>query len=274
MNPSTGSTFLERSRPLSRPFFRLGITLAGFIFWVILEGFVYDILNFIDGSIVRSAFSGFISLAVLIPFWWLVPGAAGRTGKKEFRMALAASAVLFLPFIVTALLTGSAYAGIPPVWFLYAAALLFLAATEEFLCRGFMLDAMSFGGNRLTGLLLSSLAFAMLHLGNDYASFAGIVNIFLAGALFGFLRFLTNGLLYPVLIHWIWNLTTGMIFGWNVSGIELASIFRPLNPPPWGGFGPEESILMTIGTLGAIAILVKKLYLPDNDALPGIDRSV
>ena len=133
------------------------------------------------------------------------------------------------------------------------------------------MDSLSFGGSRLTGLLLSSLAFAAFHLGNDCVSAAGIANIFLAGALFAFMRIATDGLVYPTLFHWLWNLMTGMVLGWSVSGHSLMpSLFGPASSPPWGGFGPEESILMTVGTLGAILILLKRINSPDDDEPPGV----
>ncbi|NOQ22228.1 MAG: CPBP family intramembrane metalloprotease [Candidatus Aegiribacteria sp.] len=274
MNTHGKITFLERRcSPPVRPFFRLGITLAGFFLWVLLQEFLSGFFNLTENIIPNYAVAGFIALIVLFPLWKMVPEVAGRAGRKNGRIAAAASAVLFIPFIVIALLSGLEYVGITSGWLLFAAALFLLAASEEVICRGFMMDALSFRGCRLSGLLLSSLAFAMLHLSNSHAAFAGIVNIFLAGALFGFLRLVTDGLFYPILAHWLWNLATGMVFGWNVSGHTLLpTIFRTTDHPPWGAFGPEESILMTIGTLGAIAVLIKKLYLSDNDALPGIHK--
>ncbi|MCK5115052.1 MAG: CPBP family intramembrane metalloprotease [Candidatus Aegiribacteria sp.] len=264
-------TFLERRcSPLARPFFRLGLTLAGFLLWGVFQGFLSGVLGLEEANIPNFAIVSFIALIVLFPFWRLVPEVARRFGRNNGRLAVAASAVLFIPFIIIALRSGLEYVGFTSEWFQFAAALFLLAASEEILCRGFMMDSLGFRRSRNSGLVLSSLAFALLHLGNFHAGFASIVNIFLAGALFGLLRLLTDGLFYPVLVHWLWNLTTGMIFGWNVSGHALLpTIFRTTNHPPWGAFGPEESILMTIGTLGAIAVLIKKLYLPDNKALPG-----
>ncbi|MCD4775370.1 MAG: CPBP family intramembrane metalloprotease [Candidatus Aegiribacteria sp.] len=275
MNMNGKATFLEKHcSPLARPFFRLGIALAGFILWVILQGFISGVLGFVENWILNMSVAGFIAVIVLFPFWKLVPEITGISGRRNGWTAAAASAVLFIPFIVIAFSTGLEYAGAGMKWLLFAAALLFLAATEEIVCRGFMMDVLSFKKNRHTGLLLSSLVFTMLHMGNDHASFAGIANIFLAGVLFGFMRLVTGGLIYPTLLHWLWNLTTGMVFGWNVSGHSLLpTIFRPITHPPWGAFGPEESILMTIGTLGAIAVLMKKLYLPDNDVHYGINRN-
>ncbi len=270
MNMQGRTTFLEKRCPsLIRPIFRLGITLLGFYLWVWFQGFLSGVLGLKEDCIPNWAVISFISLIVVFPLWRLVPEVAGKSGKKEGWTAVAASAVLFIPFVVIALLSGLEYIGITSEWLLFAAALFFLAASEEVICRGFMMDALSFRKNRFAGLLLSSLAFAMLHLGNYHAAFAGIVNIFLAGILFGLLRLLTDGLFYPILVHWVWNLVTGMVFGWNVSGHTLLpTIFRTTNHPPWGAFGPEQSILMTIGTLGAIAVLIKKLYSSNDAALP------
>lgn len=265
MKVPAGPTFLERSRPFSKPFFRLGITLIGFVLWVALQGVLFDVFGFVKNGILNYGISGFLALVVIIPFWKLVPDTAGRFGRRNGSVAVASVFVLIVPFVVVALMIGLEYVGITSEWSIFAIALFLLAAAEEVICRGFMMDALSFRKSSLTGLLLSSVVFAMLHIGNSYASFAGIANIFLAGALFGLMRLVTEGLFFPILLHWFWNLLTGMIFGWNVSGHELLpTVFRPLGNPPWGSFGPEESILMTIGTMGAIALLVKELYSPDE----------
>ncbi|MEN8208402.1 MAG: type II CAAX endopeptidase family protein, partial [Candidatus Fermentibacteria bacterium] len=250
-------------------------TLAGFLLWGVFQGFLAGLLDLGRSSIPNWALLSFISLIVFFPFWRLVPEVAGRFGWKNGGIAAAASAVLFIPFTVIAIRFDLTYIGFTLEWLLFAGALFLLAASEEIVCRGFMMDSLGFRQNRLTGLLLSSVAFSMLHLGNLHAGFAGIANIFLAGVLFGFLRLVTDGLFYPVLVHWLWNLTTGMIFGWNVSGHALMpTIFRTANHLPWGAFGPEASILMTIGTLGAITVLVKKLYLSDNEEHPRVQGAV
>ncbi len=265
----SGDIFTEkRFSPAVRFLFRSGITLLGFILWILLRELLSYVFSFIENGILNYAVTGFIALAVLFPLWKPVPWIAGRFGRKNAFPVAASAGAWILPFAVIAFFVGLQYAGITLEWLIFAMALLFLAATEEVLFRGFMMDTLSFRGSRITGLLISSLLFAMLHLGNDFTSFAGIANIFLAGAMFGLLRLVTDGLFYPILLHWFWNFITGMVFGWNVSGNSvLPSVFRPLNHQPWGGFGPEESILMTIGTLGAITILIKKLRLMDDDKL-------
>ncbi|MBD3277836.1 MAG: CPBP family intramembrane metalloprotease [Candidatus Aegiribacteria sp.] len=252
----------ERNVPhFLRPVFRIAVTLAGFLAWLLLSSFLFGLMGFTDSTIVRQALSSFPALIVLYPFWRMVPGAAGIFGSKQWRIVLCSSAALFIPFLVVAFRTSAVWEGAGIGWIIFAGALFVLAANEEILCRGFMMDALSFSRSVYFGLYSSSLIFALLHAGNPHASFAGMLNIFLAGVFFGYLRVVTEGLFYPIIVHWLWNLMTGMVFGWSVSGnTQLPSLLRPAVELPWGGFGPEESVLMTLGTLGAAAMIIKKLH--------------
>ncbi len=252
--------FIERvCSGKSRPFCRIGIAFAGFLLWVIVQAILSQSLYFIENDILNISVAGFLALVILLPLWRLLPGVTRKLGAENSLIVAAVTFILLCPFLVIAFRSGMGYMGLSFRWFQFAMALLLLATTEEVICRGFILDALSFKGKRIVGLLLSSVVFAYLHVTNDYASVTGILNIFLAGVLFGLLRFLTNGLVYPVLVHWLWNLVTGMVFGWSVSGnTMLPSLFRPVLRPPWGGFGPEESILMTISIAGCLIILGKQ----------------
>ncbi|MFO8183432.1 MAG: type II CAAX endopeptidase family protein [Candidatus Aegiribacteria sp.] len=271
MPPAEGGVFLETGVPgKARPLTRLAIAVAGVVIWGYLQALSGGFLSFIEDFIPRYALAGIPALLPVLLFWRLVPPVAGVLGAGDGRAAAASAAALFLPFAAVALRFGLEYQGISGRWFVFALSLLLLAAWEEIVCRGFLMDCLSFRKSRLTGLLLSSAVFSMMHLGNENASAAGLANIFLAGALFGLLRIVTGGLWYPVAVHWIWNLMTGMVFGWNVSGhILMPTLFSPVTPPPWGGFGPEESFLMTVGTVGGMLILLKRIYSPDDEAHPG-----
>ena len=263
---SDGSTsqqekkFIERKcSEKSRPFCRIGIAFAGFFLWIMVQDLVSRSLDFIENGILNAAISGFFALVILLPLWKLVPGVTRKLGTENSLIVAAVTVILFCPFLVIVFCTGLEYMGFTFRWILYSAGLLMLAATEEVICRGFLLDVLSFRGKRITGLLLSSAVFAYLHMNNNCASVSGILNIFLVGILFGMIRFLTNGLIYPILVHWLWNLVTGMVFGWSVSGYTiLPSLFKPVLKPPWGGFGPEESILMTIATAGGLIVMAKR----------------
>ena len=248
-----------------RPFCRIGIAFAGFFLWVIIQAIFSRFLGFIENDILNISVAGFLALGIMLPLWRLVPGVTPISGADNSSIVAVVTFILFCPFLVIPFFTGLEYIGFNYGWFQFAMALLLLASTEEVICRGFMLDVLSFKGKRIVGLLLSSAVFAYLHVTNECASVTGILNIFLVGILFGLIRFLTNGLVYPILIHWLWNLVTGMVFGWSVSGhTMLPSLFRPILRPPWGGFGPEESILMTISIAGCLIILGKLGKLGSN----------
>lgn len=144
-------------------------------------------------------------------------------------------------------------------WFAVAAALFLLASAEEVVFRGFLLNTLSFGGRLLPGVLLSSVLFAIVHFDNTGATLIGVVNVAIIGVLLSLVRFFSGGLILPSVIHWFWNLMTGMVFGWRVSGYTLPSLFRPGLQNLWGSFGPEGSILLTVSLAAGIAAAVLTL---------------
>ena len=264
----TGRVISEKREPYSeracprggRPFLRLGAALAGYWLWLFVQGRLGSLLDFISPDLLNFGVMGFLSAAVLVPFWRMFPRTTGIFGVHGSGAVLAASAAVFIPFGIIAVALQPVAQELTAQWFILAGALLLLAAAEEIICRGFLLDVLSFSGNRMIGLALSSVIFGWFHIWNDHVSVAGVLNILLAGVLFGLLRLVSGGLVYPVLFHWLWNLVTGMVFGWSVSGhLTLPTLFRCSGDPPWGAFGPEESILMTVVMLGGAAILYKSL---------------
>ncbi len=271
MTPAEGGCLLNRIPPRARPAFRVLLVIAGLAAWMFFQGLLLHLLDFFNDYMIGYAVAGFLSVLPLVPLWMILPTKTGVRGLRKGGLTVLSASVLFIPFVIMALRMGMSFVGISQTWFIYSIALLGLAAMEETVCRGFLMDALSFRGNSITGLLISSVIFAMLHLGNEQVSPTGIFNIFLAGSLFGLIRSVSGGLAYPIAVHWLWNLMTGMVFGWNVSGYDLMpTIFKPLSAPPWGGFGPEESLLMTLGTLGGILILVRYIVSSDHKAFAGI----
>lgn len=257
----------------SGPVARVALSVTGFAAWAWSQGFLSGLLGFVEESIPRYSLASLPALLVLVPFWLPLPGLAGIAGARNGRAVTAAAAALMVPFAVLAGVQGLEYGAPGLIWPLYALSLLLLAASEEVFCRGFAMDALAFGERRNIGLVLSSLLFALLHAQNPHASVPGLFNIFLTGAFFGLMRIVSGGLWYPVLFHWLWNLMTGMVFGWSVSGHEsMPTLFTPTGVPPWGGFGPEESVLMTLGTAGGIAVLVFRMRSSDQQQLPGVHR--
>jgi membrane protease YdiL (CAAX protease family) len=121
---------------------------------------------------------------------------------------------------------------------------------EELLYRGYVLQNLSEGLNRFWGVLISSIVFGLMHLGNPNSDSKWFVasGIFLAGVFlaFGYLR--TNQLWLPIGLHIGWNFFEGVVFGFPVSGLDTYRLTQTTiqGPPLWTGdaFGPEAGLVL------------------------------
>lgn len=133
---------------------------------------------------------------------------------------------------------------------------------EELLARGWLLtnlaEGLRFVGERgaVSGaVLVSSVVFGVLHLGNPGASVLSAAVISAAGVFLALGYVLTGELAIPIGVHVTWNFFQGPVFGLGVSGISMpASVIatEPVGPEiaTGGAFGPEA------GALGIVAIAV------------------
>ncbi|NJK41939.1 MAG: CPBP family intramembrane metalloprotease [Acaryochloridaceae cyanobacterium SU_2_1] len=83
--------------------------------------------------------------------------------------------------------------------------------SEELLFRGVMLPAL---GLNLTGLVLSSLCFGILHL-NGLRQWSYVVWVTVVGLLLGYSTLATGNLLVPVTAHVLANIITGL--SWKIT---------------------------------------------------------
>lgn len=140
--------------------------------------------------------------------------------------------------------------------------LLFASAFEEILFRGILMQEL---GQRwlLVGIIVSSLVFGGIHLGNPATQGRLVVallllNITLAGVLLAAAFLQSRDLWLPTGLHLGWNWAQGLLFGLPVSGLELPSVLRGSMSAdaPRGlasPFGPESSLITTL-VIGLIAI--------------------
>ena len=77
---------------------------------------------------------------------------------------------------------------------------------EELLFRGFVLDLASEAYGFWTAIIISSFLFGLIHL-NPY----GVLNAFLGGLIYGYVRVRTNSLLPSIFLHSMWNAHTVML---------------------------------------------------------------
>lgn len=141
----------------------------------------------------------------------------------------------------------------------YIVFLTVVSLNEEIMIRGYFLSNFCESMNRYIALLISSLIFALMHLGNANVTVLSFINIFLAGILLGIYYIYRQNLWLPISLHFIWNFMQGPVCGFEVSGVETTGIFVQdiKGSELWtgGAFGFEGSLLASILMILAILYL-------------------
>ena len=130
---------------------------------------------------------------------------------------------------------------------------------EELLFRGYHLQTITSGSNLFWGLLISSIIFGSLHLGNPNATWVSAAGIFFAGLFLAYGYTRTQQLWLPIGLHLGWNFFEGVVFGYPVSGLTIYPLMniKVSGPQVWtgGAFGPEAGlIILPALVVGAILI--------------------
>lgn len=141
-----------------------------------------------------------------------------------------------------------------------SAVLLPAAFYEELLTRGYVFAVLRDALGWRTTLILTSVVFGLLHLGNAGASVESIVLVILAGVFLGGLLVATRSLYAAWMAHFAWNWTMAVVFHTAVSGLALESPdYRYVDAgPDWmtgGIWGPEGGVAGGLGMLGGLAYL-------------------
>jgi uncharacterized protein len=140
-------------------------------------------------------------------------------------------------------------------------------ATEEILCRGWLMPLLSARYNLWIGIFLSSSLFGILHGLNPNVTVFAVLNIVLVGVFFSLFALRQGSLWGACALHSIWNWLQGNFFGFEVSGQDGGPTLLNLKEigPDWitgGTFGPEGGFVCTfIISVGIVIIL----YLNNSD---------
>ncbi|HEL1618114.1 TPA: CPBP family intramembrane metalloprotease [Streptococcus suis] len=239
--------------------------------------FIFIDNAFVTLSLELLAFA-FISLAIIL--WarfvekspWLGLGIRKKGALKDFLLGWGIGAAM----LTTCVLLMWGFGAIQVTSFQFSANLvgefliLVLAwsiqgTTEELLTRGWMFSSLAAKHNIPVGILVSSLFFTFLHLGNDGISLIPLLDLTLF-AILAFLVMLKTGNLWVIGgLHAAWNCFQGNVFAFPVSGTQAGQAFIAVETsgPDWlsgGAFGVEGSVISLLIQAGIITWLVYELY--------------
>ncbi len=156
--------------------------------------------------------------------------------------------------------------GIDSIWIVFIFLLGFIVqgASEEILSRGWMLQVIGTRYKPWLGVLISTVFFTIIHLGNSGVNPASVINLLLVAFLLCLFVLNEGSLWFACAWHSSWNWMLGNVYGLSVSGSgEKVSIFD-LNTTgneliSGGGFGPEGSLVTTFVLVVVIFVFAQKI---------------
>ena len=145
------------------------------------------------------------------------------------------------------------------IFLAYFIAFFIQSTSEEFLVRGLLTRALFDKFGKKIAIVLPSVFFGLLHLGNEGVTVLSTLNTILVGIFFAKLLFYTDNIMVTSGAHAGWNFSMAMIYGLNVSGIsgfDSLLNFKILNYALYDKvYGPEGSIVVTFIEIISIFII-------------------
>ena len=142
--------------------------------------------------------------------------------------------------------------------------LTFAGLAEELSMRGYFLTTLRASVGTPAAIAITSVVFALLHLGNPDPTVVGIVMVGLAGYFLAVVRIATGSLYAAWMAHLAWNFAQAALLHAPVSGLPLPQPGYRLvdHGPAWltgGSWGPEGGIAAAVGMLVTIFLLIAVL---------------
>jgi uncharacterized protein len=156
----------------------------------------------------------------------------------------------------------------------YLAALLFGAAGEEMVFRGYAFQLLVEKIGPYATVLPVGVIFGLAHSGNPNVTQLGVLNTIVWGILLGFAFLRSHDLWLPIGLHYGWNAVLPL-FGVNLSGltIEVTRYFYRWDLTSlWSGgdYGPEGGLLTTIFCIALFFALARAPLAPQPAAIARI----
>ena len=123
---------------------------------------------------------------------------------------------------------------------------------EEIVFRGYLMTRLAAKKGKWLAILLSSIFYLVFRMSNPSSSKLDLINIFLISIVMSLLYWYFDNILVIAIFHAFWNCISGVVFGFNLSGIKLSdSIFTVAAISDkqiliGGSYGIEGSIIATV----------------------------
>lgn len=136
------------------------------------------------------------------------------------------------------------------------------AAMQELLVRGYIFSLIRHKFNVTAAMIVSTVLFVAMH-GPDLGAYGlGMLNVITASLVLGLLLVVFEGLLVPILVHFVWNILLGVLLGSIVLADDYPSIYHAVfhgSDVITGGAMAVEGSLITL--VLNISVLTGLLYL-------------
>ena len=123
---------------------------------------------------------------------------------------------------------------------------------EEVVFRGYLMTRLAAKKGKWIAIILSSLFYIVFHMSNPTTSKLDLINIFLISIVMSLLYWYFDNILVIAIFHAFWNCISGVIFGFNISGIRVSDSLFTVEAISdkqiliGGGYGIEGSIIATV----------------------------
>lgn len=151
-----------------------------------------------------------------------------------------------------------------PLMLLYLFGFVIQGMAEEVLCRGYLTVSLARRNPVWLSVLLSSLVFAALHIGNPGMDVFAYINVFLIGALLAVYTLKRGNIWGACALHSFWNFFQSNLYGISVSGTGWGAGASPLVATAKEGadilsggiFGIEGGLCDTAVEVAALLIVI------------------
>ena len=123
---------------------------------------------------------------------------------------------------------------------------------EEIVFRGYLMTRLAAKKGKWVAIILSSLFYLVFRMSNPTTSKLDLINIFLISIVMSLLYWYFDNILVIAIFHAFWNCISGVILGFNISGIRVSdSLFavKVISDKQiliGGSYGIEGSIIATV----------------------------